>query len=170
MPNFGVVNFNGHESHDSRHLPVCGCAKANSHGSCCRSGDIWWYIYIYKLYLYMTYIRIYLSIISINGLIYIICTYCAEVPILVATRLPFLVPDRTHAIRVGHGNFIPVFRHETRDPSYGQHGNGVNPLTNQLVWGGLPFSPPWFHFSWWARYVSSFTTSNPQRLRILFLF
>ena len=105
-------------------------------------------IYIYKLYLYMTYIRIYLSIISINGLIYIICTYCAEVPILVATRLPFLVPDRTHAIRVGHGNFIPVFRHETRDPSYGQHGNGVNPLTNQLVWGGLPFSPPWFHFSW----------------------
>ena len=148
MPNFGVVNFNGHESHDSRHLPVCGCAKANSHGSCCRSGDIWWYVYIYiyiqnYIYTWHIYISIYLYIyiISINGLIYIICTYCAEVPILVATRLPFLVPDRTHAIRVGHGNFIPVFRHETRDPAYGQHGNGVNPLTKPIGLGRLTIFP-----------------------------
>ena len=102
------------------------------------------YIYIYKIIFIhdiYTYLSIYIYIISINGLIYIICTYCAEVPILVATRLPFLVPDRTHAIRVGHGNFIPVFRHETRDPSYGQHGNGVNPLTKPIGLGRLTIFP-----------------------------
>ena len=100
------------------------------------------YIYIYKIiFIHDIYTYLSIYIISINGLIYIICTYCAEVPILVATRLPFLVPDRTHAIRVGHGNFIPVFRHETRDPSYGQHGNGVNPLTKPIGLGRLTIFP-----------------------------